>query len=59
MNTEKNIYLEKLEELGSLMSDYDQTPFTNFFAKVFCLATMNMRYEKVAFDLNLEEHHIF
>ena len=41
MNTEKNIYLEKLEELGSFMSDYDQTPFTNF-AKVFCLATMNM-----------------
>jgi len=55
MNTEKNIYLEKLDELGSLMSDYDQTPFANF-AKVFCLATMNMRYEKVAFDLNLEEH---
>jgi len=37
------------------MSEHGDTPLIGF-AKVVSLVTMNMRYEKIAFDMNLDEH---
>jgi ubiquinone/menaquinone biosynthesis C-methylase UbiE len=52
---EKTCYTNKLNELETIMDNNKPSPFNNFI-KVFCLTTMNMRYENVAFNSNIEEH---
>jgi len=52
---EKEIYIIELKKLQDLMNNTANTFFT-IWAKVISLVTMNMRYEKVAFELNLNEH---
>jgi len=52
---EKICYMNKLNELEIIMDNNNSSPFNNF-VKVLCLTTMNMRYENVAFNSNLEEH---
>ena len=52
---EKIGYTDKLDELEIIMGNNNPSPFNNF-VKVLCLTTMNMRYENVAFNSNLEEH---
>lgn len=52
---DKQIYLESLKNLQEIMTNINATPFANF-TKVITLVTMNMRYEKIAFDSNLDEH---
>ena len=51
----KELYLEKLGHLVKLMHSMENTPFM-VTTKVTVLSVMNMRYEKVAFDINLTEH---
>lgn len=51
----KEVYLEELENLQKKMNSVVNTPYT-MYTKVITLTTMNMRYEKVAVDLNLREH---
>jgi ubiquinone/menaquinone biosynthesis C-methylase UbiE len=50
------IYLEDLDNLTTLMDRVNETPFTNF-CKVTVLTTMNMRYEKIAFNHESEQEH--
>ena len=50
------IYLEDLDKLTTLMDTSNKTPFTNF-CKVIVLTTMNMRYEKVAFNNEPQQEH--
>ena len=50
------IYLKDLDNLTDLMDDVKVSPFTNF-AKVLVLTTMNMRYEKVAFNHEPGQKH--
>ena len=52
---EKTCYTNKLDELEIIMDNNKPSPFNNF-VKILCLTTMNMRYENVAFNSNLEEH---
>lgn len=52
---EKIGYKDKLDELEIIMGNNNPSPFNNF-VKVLCLTTMNMRYENVAFNSNLEEN---
>ena len=52
---EKSIYLKSLYKLSDIMTGTANTPFINY-AKVITLVTMNMRYEKVAFNTSLNEH---
>ncbi|MDQ7834249.1 MAG: methyltransferase domain-containing protein [Humidesulfovibrio sp.] len=51
----KSIYLNDLSELSVTMNAVPNTPFTAF-AKMLCLTTMNMRYERIAFDRGLSTH---
>jgi len=51
----RNIYKDELEKLANLMNGVKATPFANC-AKIISLTTMNMRYEKVAFNNDLKEH---
>ena len=55
---EQICYMNKLNELEIIMDNNKSSPFNNF-VKVLCLTTMNMRYEKIAFDLNLNDHPYF
>ena len=48
-------YLKELDALAKLMEEVEQTPYTNF-AKVLVLTTMNMRYEKIAFNKKIKTH---
>lgn len=52
---DKSVYLERSDELEARMAAVADTPFT-MWAKVIVLATMNMRYEKVAFADELPRH---
>ncbi len=54
-NMDKNIYREELHRLAKHMKDVANTPYA-IFAKVLTLTVLNMRYEKVAFNENLQEH---
>ena len=51
----KKVYMPEVMKLRKLM---DKTPNTSFtiFAKVVTLVTMNMRYEKVAFNRRIKRH---
>lgn len=51
----KSVYLEPLKKLGELMNGYPQSHFYNY-ARVVSMVTLNMRYEKVAFNSELEQH---
>jgi ubiquinone/menaquinone biosynthesis C-methylase UbiE len=51
----KDIYLVRLKELHNLMKSKQNT-FFSVFSKVTVLTNMNMRYEKVALNMNLDEH---
>ena len=51
----KDVYLAELKKLKERMDSITNTPF-NTYAKVVSLVTMNMRYEKVAFNPKLKEH---
>ena len=52
---ERSIYRNELTALKKAMAGVKNTPFT-IFAKVVTLATMNMRYEKVAFNSHINKH---
>lgn len=51
----KDVYLTSLRDLGGKMAAVTNTPFA-VFAKVVTLTTMNIRFEKMAFDKELREH---
>ncbi|MBL7129800.1 MAG: class I SAM-dependent methyltransferase [Candidatus Omnitrophica bacterium] len=51
----KDVYLVELNKLKNLMIQVADTPFV-MYAKVLALVTMNMRYEKVAFNMDLKDH---
>jgi ubiquinone/menaquinone biosynthesis C-methylase UbiE len=51
----KRIYRAPLDRLKRVMGQYENTPFY-MWAKVVTLTTMNMRYEKIAFNLGLKTH---
>lgn len=51
----KKIYLPKLRNLEKRFKAVPNTPFS-MFAKVVTLVTLNMRYEKIAFDPDLTTH---
>lgn len=52
---ERNVYKQPLADFLQILKGYESTRLIDF-AKVVSLVTMNMRYEKVAFDLNLDTH---
>lgn len=52
---DRSIYLTPWEALAQKMEASPETPFYNY-AKVATLIVMNMRYEKVAFNKNLDAH---
>jgi len=52
---DKKIYLEKLDELTEYFESVPDTLMSRYF-KVISLISLNMRYEKIAFDKNLKEH---
>ncbi len=52
---EKQIYMESLGKLSQTMKVVKNTPFT-IFAKVVSLTSMNMRYEKIAYNMDLPDH---
>ena len=52
---QKDVYLDELTRLKELMAGVPNTPFT-IYSKIVTLAAMNLRYEKVAFALELSEH---
>lgn len=51
----KGIVLRELNKLKYLMCGIANTPFS-IFVKVLVLVTMNMRYEKIAFNMKLKKH---
>ncbi len=51
----KSIYRVPLDSMKKVMGQYENTPFY-MWAKVVTLATMNMRYEKIAFNPSLKMH---
>jgi ubiquinone/menaquinone biosynthesis C-methylase UbiE len=55
MKYTKDIYPVRLKELNNLMKSTQNT-FFSCFSKVTVLSNMNMRYEKVALNMNLDEH---
>jgi len=52
---DKNIYLEELIELKSMMKQVKNTPYS-IYAKVLSLTMMNMHYERVAFSIQPDKH---
>ncbi len=52
---EKQTYMESLGRLSQTMKAVGNTPFS-IFAKVVSLTSMNMRYEKIAFNMDLPDH---
>jgi len=52
---EKSIYFKKLLDLKKQMMKIENTPYT-MWVKVIVLTTVNMKYEKVAFDKAINEH---
>ena len=55
MKYTKDIYPVRLKELNNLMKSTQNT-FFSCFSKVTVLSNMNMRYEKVALNMKLDEH---
>ncbi len=51
----KSIYLEKLDDLTQLMESVPNT-FMGMYFKTVNLAILNLRYETIAFDHDLDEH---
>ncbi|MBP9864910.1 MAG: class I SAM-dependent methyltransferase [Candidatus Omnitrophica bacterium] len=51
----KKTYWNNLMELKKQMGKVSNTPYT-LFAKVLTLVTLNMRYEKIAFNKNVKGH---
>ena len=51
----RNIYRHELRRLVKKMNGVRNTPFA-IFAKVTALVAMNIRYEKIAFDMRLKRH---
>lgn len=54
----REIYRNELLNLIHDMNRVDNTPFSSY-AKIISLVTMNMRYEKIAFNKNLDEHPFY
>lgn len=51
----KKIYMPEVLKLRRLMDKTPNTPYA-MFAKVVTLVTMNMRYEKAAFNRQIKQH---
>jgi len=51
----KEIYLRKLFDLKKQMMKIENTPYT-MWVKVVVLTTINMKYEKIAFNNTINEH---
>ena len=51
----KKVYLEKLDELTAYFESVSNTPMSMYF-KVINLISLNMRYEKIAFNKNLPQN---
>ena len=52
----KNEYLKELDELFEKMSNFSNDSDFIVYAKVTTLIVMNLRYEKIAFNKNLDNH---
>jgi len=55
MKGDRSFYTNALKSLVDTMNGAAETPFSNY-AKVVCLTVMNMRYEKISFESNLNQH---
>jgi ubiquinone/menaquinone biosynthesis C-methylase UbiE len=51
----KELYTDKLNELSEMMDDVKNTPMS-MYLKIINLIIMNMRYEKIAYSIDISEH---